>query len=195
MGIRCRYIHSDIDTLERVQILEDLRGGLFDVLIGVNLLREGLDLPEVSLVAIIDADMEGMLRNVRAITQIAGRAARHENGLVIMYAGKVTKTMRTSIEESNYRRDKQIRYNMEHNMMPRQAHKSGSTQELIATQTASVAADTQSTYDAPATLDERIAQARADMERAAKSLDFLAAARYRDIMYDLQKQKESGLTK
>ena len=191
MGIRCRYIHSDIDTLERVQILEDLRGGLFDVLIGVNLLREGLDLPEVSLVAIIDADMEGMLRNVRAITQIAGRAARHENGLVIMYAGKVTKTMRTSIEESNYRRDKQIRYNMEHNMMPRQAHKSGSTQELIATQTASVAADTQSIYDAPATLDERIAQARADMERAAKSLDFLAAARFRDLMYELQKQKEN----
>ncbi|MBQ2416955.1 MAG: excinuclease ABC subunit UvrB, partial [Alistipes sp.] len=108
MGIRCRYIHSDIDTLERVQILEDLRAGMFDVLIGVNLLREGLDLPEVSLVAIIDADMEGMLRNVRAITQIAGRAARHENGLVIMYAGKITKTMRTSIEESNRRRYKQI---------------------------------------------------------------------------------------
>ena len=191
MGIRCRYIHSDIDTLERVQILEDLRGGLFDVLIGVNLLREGLDLPEVSLVAIIDADMEGMLRNVRAITQIAGRAARHENGLVIMYAGKVTKTMRTSIEESNRRRDKQIRYNMEHNMMPRQAHKSGNTQELIASQSTSIAADRQSTYDSPATLDERIAQARADMERAAKSLDFLAAARFRDLMYELQKQKES----
>lgn len=191
MGIRCRYIHSDIDTLERVQILEDLRGGLFDVLIGVNLLREGLDLPEVSLVAIIDADMEGMLRNVRAITQIAGRAARHENGLVIMYAGKVTKTMRTSIKESNRRRDKQIRYNMEHNMMPRQAHKSGNTQELIASQSTSIAADRQSTYDSPATLDERIAQARADMERAAKSLDFLAAARFRDLMYELQKQKES----
>ena len=112
MGIRCRYIHSDVDTLERVQILEDLRAGMFDVLIGVNLLREGLDLPEVSLVAIIDADMEGMLRNVRAITQIAGRAARHANGLVIMYAGKVTKTMRESIEQSNRRREKQIRYNM-----------------------------------------------------------------------------------
>ena len=197
MGIRCRYIHSDIDTLERVQILEDLRGGLFDVLIGVNLLREGLDLPEVSLVAIIDADMEGMLRNVRAITQIAGRAARHENGLVIMYAGKITKTMRTSIEESNYRRDKQIRYNMEHQKMPRQAHKSGNAQELIAAQAEAknIAADTQSTYDAMADLDTRIAQARADMERAAKSLDFLAAARYRDIMYELQKQKESGLTK
>lgn len=137
--------------------------------------------------------MEGMLRNVRAITQIAGRAARHENGLVIMYAGKVTKTMRTSIEESNYRRYKQIRYNMEHNMMPRQAHKSGSTQELIASkaEAQSIAADCNSTYDTTADLDARIAQARADMERAAKSLDFLAAARYRDVMYELQKQKEN----
>ena len=194
MGIRCRYIHSDIDTLERVQILEDLRAGMFDVLIGVNLLREGLDLPEVSLVAIIDADMEGMLRNVRAITQIAGRAARHENGLVIMYAGKITKTMRTSIEESNRRRYKQIRYNMEHNMMPRQAHKSGSTQNLLAnSQTEqNIAADVVSPYDTTADIDTRIAQARSDMERAAKSLDFLAAARFRDLMYELQKQKENG---
>ena len=198
MGIRCRYIHSDIDTLERVQILEDLRGGLFDVLIGVNLLREGLDLPEVSLVAIIDADMEGMLRNVRAITQIAGRAARHENGLVIMYAGKITKTMRTSIEESNRRRYKQIRYNMEHNMMPRQAHKSGNAQNLLTgkeSQIQNLVADITSPYDTTASLDSRIAQARADMERAAKSLDFLAAARFRDLMYELQKQKESSLTK
>ena len=198
MGIRCRYIHSDIDTLERVQILEDLRGGLFDVLIGVNLLREGLDLPEVSLVAIIDADMEGMLRNVRAITQIAGRAARHENGLVIMYAGKITKTMRTSIEESNRRRYKQIRYNMEHNMMPRQAHKSGNAQNLLTgkeSQPQNLVADITSPYDTTASLDSRIAQARADMERAAKSLDFLAAARFRDLMYELQKQKESSLTK
>ena len=198
MGIRCRYIHSDIDTLERVQILEDLRGGLFDVLIGVNLLREGLDLPEVSLVAIIDADMEGMLRNVRAITQIAGRAARHENGLVIMYAGKITKTMRTSIEESNRRRYKQIRYNMEHDMMPRQAHKSGSTQTLLTgkeSQSQNLVADITSPYDTTADIDTRIAQARSDMERAAKSLDFLAAARFRDLMYELQKQKESGLTK
>ena len=194
MGIRCRYIHSDIDTLERVQILEDLRAGMFDVLIGVNLLREGLDLPEVSLVAIIDADMEGMLRNVRAITQIAGRAARHENGLVIMYAGKITKTMRTSIEESNRRRYKQIRYNMEHNMMPRQAHKSGSTQNLLANSQAeqNIAADVVSPYDTTADIDTRIAQARSDMERAAKSLDFLAAARFRDLMYELQKQKENG---
>ena len=194
MGIRCRYIHSDIDTLERVQILEDLRAGMFDVLIGVNLLREGLDLPEVSLVAIIDADMEGMLRNVRAITQIAGRAARHENGLVIMYAGKITKTMRTSIEESNRRRYKQIRYNMEHNMMPRQAHKSGSTQTLLANSQAeqNIASDVVSPYDTTADIDSRIAQARSDMERAAKSLDFLAAARFRDLMYELQKQKENG---
>lgn len=194
MGIRCRYIHSDIDTLERVQILEDLRAGMFDVLIGVNLLREGLDLPEVSLVAIIDADMEGMLRNVRAITQIAGRAARHENGLVIMYAGKITKTMRTSIEESNRRRYKQIRYNMEHNMMPQQAHKSGSTQTLLANSQAeqNIASDVVSPYDTTADIDSRIAQARSDMERAAKSLDFLAAARYRDLMYELQKQKENS---
>ncbi len=189
MGIRCRYIHSDVDTLERVQILEDLRAGMFDVLIGVNLLREGLDLPEVSLVAIIDADMEGMLRNVRAITQIAGRAARHENGLVIMYAGKVTKTMRESIEQSNRRRYKQIRYNMENNLMPRQAHKSGSTQTLLAQQSqADIATITETPK--PQTAEQiraEIATAQADMERAAKSLDFLAAARFRDRIQELEK--------
>ncbi|MBE6193088.1 MAG: excinuclease ABC subunit UvrB [Rikenellaceae bacterium] len=189
MGIRCRYIHSDVDTLERVQILEDLRAGMFDVLIGVNLLREGLDLPEVSLVAIIDADMEGMLRNVRAITQIAGRAARHENGLVIMYAGKVTKTMRESIEQSNRRRYKQIRYNMENNLMPRQAHKSGSTQTLLAQQSqADIATITETPK--PQTTEQiraEIAAAQADMERAAKSLDFLAAARFRDRIQELEK--------
>lgn len=194
MGIRCRYIHSDIDTLERVEILENLRAGMFDVLIGVNLLREGLDLPEVSLVAIIDADKEGMLRNVRAITQIAGRAARHANGLVIMYANTITKTMIASIEESNRRRDKQIRYNMEHHMMPRKAHKSGSTQELISSQTEAqnIHAEQLLSYDTKADIDTLIAQAQSDMERAAKSLDFLAAARYRDLMYELQKQKEQG---
>ena len=189
MGIRCRYIHSDVDTLERVQILEDLRAGMFDVLIGVNLLREGLDLPEVSLVAIIDADMEGMLRNVRAITQIAGRAARHENGLVIMYAGKVTKTMRESIEQSNRRRYKQIRYNMENNLMPRQAHKSGSAQTLLAQQSqADIATITETPK--PQTTEQiraEIAAAQADMERAAKSLDFLAAARFRDRIQELEK--------
>jgi excinuclease ABC subunit B len=189
MAIRCRYIHSDVDTLERVQILEDLRGGLFDVLIGVNLLREGLDLPEVSLVAIIDADMEGMLRNVRAITQIAGRAARHANGLVIMYAAKVTKTMRESIEQSNRRRYKQIRYNIENGLMPRRADKSGSTQTLLAPQEQiDVAAVTQAAQPQSAEqIRAEIARAQADMERAAKSLDFLAAARYRDRIQELEK--------
>ena len=189
MGIRCRYIHSDVDTLERVQILEDLRAGMFDVLIGVNLLREGLDLPEVSLVAIIDADMEGMLRNVRAITQIAGRAARHENGLVIMYAGKVTKTMRESIEQSNRRRYKQIRYNMENNLMPRQAHKSGSAQNLLAQQ-GQIDVATITDTPKPQTAEQiraEITRTQADMERAAKSLDFLAAARFRDHIQELEK--------
>ena len=189
MGIRCRYIHSDVDTLERVQILEDLRAGMFDVLIGVNLLREGLDLPEVSLVAIIDADMEGMLRNVRAITQIAGRAARHENGLVIMYAGKVTKTMRESIEQSNRRRYKQIRYNMENNLMPRQAHKSGSTQNLLAQQ-GQIDVATITDTPKPQTAEQiraEITRTQTDMERAAKSLDFLAAARFRDRIQELEK--------
>ena len=189
MGIRCRYIHSDVDTLERVQILEDLRAGMFDVLIGVNLLREGLDLPEVSLVAIIDADMEGMLRNVRAITQIAGRAARHENGLVIMYAGKVTKTMRESIEQSNRRRYKQIRYNMENNLMPRQAHKSGSTQNLLSQQ-GQIDVATITDTPKPQTAEQiraEITRTQADMERAAKSLDFLAAARFRDHIQELEK--------
>ena len=191
MGIRCRYIHSDVDTLERVQILEDLRAGIFDVLIGVNLLREGLDLPEVSLVVIIDADMEGMLRNVRAITQIAGRAARHENGLVIMYANKVTKTMRTSIEESNRRRYKQIRYNMEHQLMPRQAHKSSGNQPIL--QSSQLPAEPQTTQavQSATNIKALIDQARADMERAAKSLDFLAAARYRDRIQELEKLQES----
>ena len=193
MGLRCRYIHSDIDTLERVQILEDLRNGLFDVLIGVNLLREGLDLPEVSLVAIIDADKEGMLRNVRAITQIAGRAARHQHGLVIMYADVVTKTMRQSIEESNRRREKQIRYNMEHEKMPRKAHKSGNTQLLTTTDIAQKESAENLTHGSELSIDELIAQARSDMERAAKSLDFLAAARYRDRMYELQKLKVGSI--
>ena len=131
VGVRNRYIHSDIDTLERVQILEDLRAGMFDVLIGVNLLREGLDLPEVALVAILDADKEGFLRNVRSITQIAGRAARHSNGNVILYADHCTDSMRYAIEQSNRRREKQMRYNMEHEMLPRQAQKSGSGQSTL----------------------------------------------------------------
>ena len=212
VGIRNRYIHSDIDTLERVQILEDLRADLFDVLIGVNLLREGLDLPEVGLVAILDADKEGFLRNLRSITQIAGRAARHSKGHVILYADQCTDSMRLAIEQSNRRREKQIRYNVEHNMIPRQAQKSGSGQSLLLGQSAKpedmnvypiaeqhymTAADIEKEYQAKVkheseNIDALIAKAREDMERAAKSLDFLAAARYRDRMYELQKIKEEA---
>lgn len=210
MGVRNRYIHSDVDTLERVQILEDLRDGLFDVLIGVNLLREGLDLPEVGLVAILDADKEGFLRNVRAITQIAGRAARHSNGNVILYADKCTDSMAMAIEQSNRRREIQVTYNVENEKLPRQAQKSGRGQKLllgtenkpeniiayplmeehyISGMAAESIADIEAKMKAE-NVDALITKAREDMERAAKSLDFLAAARYRDKMYELQKLKE-----
>ncbi len=211
VGIRNRYIHSDVDTLERIQILEDLRGGMFDVLVGVNLLREGLDLPEVALVAILDADKEGFLRNVRSITQIAGRAARHSQGNVILYGDTCTDSMRFAIEQSNRRREKQVRYNMEHGMLPRRAQKSGTGPStlLAARHDAAAAtdpvvyaigsdgigglhqaADVAGNYAAGENLDALIARAREDMERAAKSLDFLAAARFRDRMYELQKLRD-----
>ena len=211
VGIRNRYIHSDVDTLERIQILEDLRGGMFDVLVGVNLLREGLDLPEVALVAILDADKEGFLRNVRSITQIAGRAARHSQGNVILYGDTCTDSMRFAIEQSNRRREKQVRYNMEHGMLPRRAQKSGTGQStLLAARSDAAAAtdpvvyaigsdgigglhqaaDVAGNYAAGENLDALIARAREDMERAAKSLDFLAAARFRDRMYELQKLRD-----
>ncbi len=211
VGIRNRYIHSDVDTLERIQILEDLRGGMFDVLVGVNLLREGLDLPEVALVAILDADKEGFLRNVRSITQIAGRAARHSQGNVILYGDTCTDSMRFAIEQSNRRREKQVRYNMEHGMLPRRAQKSGTGQStLLAARNDAAAAtdpvvyaigsdgigglhqaaDVAGNYAAGENLDALIARAREDMERAAKSLDFLAAARFRDRMYELQKLRD-----
>ena len=211
VGIRNRYIHSDVDTLERIQILEDLRGGMFYVLVGVNLLREGLDLPEVALVAILDADKEGFLRNVRSITQIAGRAARHSQGNVILYGDTCTDSMRFAIEQSNRRREKQVRYNMEHGMLPRRAQKSGTGQStLLAARSDAAAAtdpvvyaigsdgigglhqaaDVAGNYAAGENLDALIARAREDMERAAKSLDFLAAARFRDRMYELQKLRD-----
>ena len=206
-GIRNRYIHSDVDTLERVQIIEDLHADLFDVLVGVNLLREGLDMPEVSLVVILDADKEGFLRNVRSITQIAGRAARHSSGKAIMYADVVTGSMLNAIEQSNRRREKQIEYNIANAMLPRKAKKSGTGQSTLLTpkpedmmvhpiveQHYSMVADKEGTYNVeskiPEDLDAQIAKAREDMERAAKALDFLAAARYRDRMYELQKLKE-----
>ncbi|MBE6196747.1 MAG: excinuclease ABC subunit UvrB [Rikenellaceae bacterium] len=203
VGIRNRYIHSDVDTLERIQILEDLRGGLFDVLIGVNLLREGLDLPEVALVAILDADKEGFLRNVRSLTQIAGRAARHPEGRVILYADVMTDSMRRTIEQSNRRRAIQLQYNMEHEQLPRQAVKSGSGQSQLlaskAPQNEAVeydlrpavspgrVADTEGSYAAVSitALDNQIDETRRQMEAAAKELDFIRAAKLRDRMYDL----------
>lgn len=198
MGIRNRYIHSDVETLERVQILEDLRAGLFDVLIGVNLLREGLDLPEVSLVAVLDADKEGFLRNKRSLTQIAGRAARNIDGDVIFYAEKRTDSIMATIADSNRRREKQISYNMKTAMVPHGAVKSNKTILVgsapaatydIKPKTVSVAADVSDTYGT-SQLEELIRKATEDMERAAKSLDFLAAAQYRDLMYEYRKRLE-----
>lgn len=201
IGIRNRYIHSEVETLDRIQILEDLRAGSFDVLIGVNLLREGLDLPEVSLVAIMDADKEGFLRSERALTQIAGRAARNLNGMVIMYADKRTDAMQAAISESNRRREKQIRYNEQHGITPRQAQKSqqGSGNQLLSLLSEAesvpyptsggfaVAADIQAAYSS-LSLPEAIAEAKARMEAAAKELDFITAAKYRNHMYALQEK-------
>ena len=203
MGIRCRYIHSDVDTLERVQILDDLRGGLFDVLIGVNLLREGLDLPEVSLVAIMDADKEGFLRSARSLTQTAGRAARNVGGRVIMYADKITDSMRLSIQDTNRRREKQIHYNNLHGVIPRQAIKSGRAiltgEELgrgaaayeLKGKAAGIAADPVAAYMTDRDIDSAIRLAREAMESAARELDFTAAAAYRDQMYALQEKLEN----
>jgi excinuclease ABC subunit B len=201
-GIRCRYIHSEVDTLERIQILEGLREGVFDVLIGVNLLREGLDLPEVSLVAILDADKEGFLRSTRSLTQTAGRAARNVNGLVIMYADTITDSMRRTLDETARRRAVQQTYNREHGMTPRQivkatrsvfgpkpdAQKPAEAYPVLGG-TVAFAAEKPGVYVA-GDLDAAIARARAAMEAAAKALDFVAAARYRDEMYDLQALKK-----
>ncbi|MFR9553562.1 MAG: excinuclease ABC subunit UvrB [Rikenellaceae bacterium] len=211
-GIRNRYIHSDVDTLERVEILEDLRKDMYDVLIGVNLLREGLDLPEVGLVAITDADKEGFLRNVRSITQIAGRAARHPNGRVIMYGDKITDSMKIAIEQSNRRRMKQIAYNTENAQLPMRAQKSGegkanaliSNRNSVETPTVypiyeqhyQKVAEKEGTYTVEPTatpsLDELIEQSKIAMEQAAKELDFMAAAKHRDKMYELIKIRDKS---
>ena len=195
IGIRCRYIHSDVDTLERVEIMQDLRKGLFDVLIGVNLLREGLDLPEVSLVAILDADKEGFLRSTRSLTQTVGRAARNVNGKAIMYADKITESMQRTIDDTNYRREKQMNYNKAHNITPQPLHKKieNSLSKSPITEfhydpsfKEHIAAETQSVYLSAKELEKKIKETRKLMEVAAKDLDFVKAAQYRDELKKLQ---------
>ena len=191
--VRCRYIHSDVDTLERVEIMQDLRKGIFDVLIGVNLLREGLDLPEVSLVAIIDADKEGFLRNARSLTQTVGRAARNVNGKAIMYADKTTKSMQKTIDETNYRREKQIAYNTAHNTVPKALNKS--LDNVLTKNSVSAyhfekanhrAQEPDPNYLTPEERAKMIVAKRKTMEKAAKNLDFLEAAKLRDEIKALQ---------
>ena len=195
-GVRTRYIHSDVETLERIQIMQDLRVGLFDVLVGVNLLREGLDLPEVSLVAILDADKEGMLRSRRSMIQTVGRAARNINGKAIMYADKITKSMQATIDETNYRREKQIQYNERHGIVPKALNKKISetlvgrskdfpdakyTQKEILKQ-----ATEQKQKHSTAEIEKIIPEKQKEMESAAKNLDFITAARLRDEIKALQ---------
>lgn len=191
ISIRCRYIHSDIDTLERVEIMHDLRKGLFDVLIGVNLLREGLDLPEVSLVAILDADKEGFLRSARSLTQTVGRAARNLNGMAIMYADNVTKSMKKTIDETQYRREKQMAYNDLHNITPQALNKA-----LEETFDRSTVADDYIKREAAEPIEyltkeqlqARVRQTRKNMEKAAMDMDFIQAAHFRDEIERIQNQ-------
>jgi excinuclease ABC subunit B len=199
MGILCEYIHSDVETLERVKIMDGLRAGVFDVLVGVNLLREGLDLPEVSLVAILDADKEGFLRSARSLTQTSGRAARNLNGKVIMYADKVTRSMQETIDATNYRREKQLAYNAAHGIIPTQiVRKKGSMmpggtstgaemeKAYYEPETTDVAADPVVAYMTPHALEMAIEKVKKSMQAASKELDFISAAQYRDEMYRLQ---------
>lgn len=204
LQIKCRYIHSEIDTMDRVEIIRDLRLGVFDVLIGVNLLREGLDMPEVSLVAIIDADKEGFLRNQRSLTQTAGRAARNANGRVIFYADKVTASMQRTIDETNRRRTKQIAYNEENNITPRTITKSrdeiieqssildirGNKKAYIEDTEPSVAADPVIQYMNQEQLDKLISTTEQKMKAAAKELDFITAAQLRDEIFALKKRQK-----
>ena len=202
LDVKCRYIHSDVDTLERVEIMRDLRLGEFDVLIGINLLREGLDLPEVSLVAILDADKEGFLRSDRSLTQTAGRAARNVNGRVIMYADTITDSMRTTIDETNRRREKQMAYNEKFGITPTQITKSreqilGQTtvasrmkpkepKAYIEPETVSIAADPVVAYMTTPQLEKNLEKTKKAMEKAARELDFIEAARLRDEMFAIQ---------
>ena len=195
VSIRCRYIHSEVDTLERIEIMQDLRKGIFDVLIGVNLLREGLDLPEVSLVAILDADKEGFLRSHRSLTQTIGRAARNLNGKAILYADKITVSMQKTMDETTYRRNKQIQFNTDHGLVPQALSKkieSAFTKHpLIDAELGwetSKAAEPEIEYLSKAEVDKRIREKRKAMEKAAKELDFMQAAKLRDEISALQKQ-------
>ncbi len=203
LNVNCRYIHSEVDTMERVEILRDLRLGGFDVLIGVNLLREGLDLPEVSLVAILDADKEGFLRNARSLTQTAGRAARNSNGLVIFYADKITNSMRMTIEETNRRRSIQMAYNEKHDITPKTIIKSkeeilsqGSILDIrgkkpnayIESEEPSLAADPIVSYLNRDQIEKMVAETEQRMKAAAKDLDFITAAQYRDELFALKKR-------
>ena len=202
-NVRCNYIHSDVDTLERVQIMDDLRKGIYDVLIGVNLLREGLDLPEVSLVAILDADKEGFLRSHRSLTQTAGRAARNVNGKVIMYADRITDSMKKTIDETNRRREKQLAYNEANGITPKQIKKAYSNALLSATaekeevnskvskayiepEKLNIAADPIVQYMTKPQMEKAIERTRKQMQEAAKKLEFIEAAQYRDELLRLE---------
>ncbi len=202
-NIKCRYIHSEVETLDRVEIMRDLRLGAFDVLVGVNLLREGLDLPEVALVAILDADKEGFLRSARSLTQTAGRAARHLNSKVIMYADTITDSMKKTIEETDRRREKQLKYNQENNITPRQIVKSAQailgqtavvditgkiSKAYIEKDYADAAADPVVSYMDENQILKAIDKARKSMEAAVKELDFVAAAKYRDEVFALEER-------
>jgi excinuclease ABC subunit B len=196
ISVRCRYIHSDVATLERVEIMQDLRKGIFDVLIGVNLLREGLDLPEVSLVAILDADKEGFLRSNRSLTQTVGRAARNLNGRAIMYADKITASMQKTIDQTNYRREKQIAYNVKHNITPTALNKS--LDNVLSENSVSTyhykkeelrAAEPDLEYLTKEQIEKMIRDKRKAMEKAAKELDFMQAAKLRDEIKALQEQE------
>lgn len=209
-GVRTAYIHSDVDTLDRVQIMDDLRAGVYDVLVGVNLLREGLDLPEVSLVAILDADKEGFLRSHRSLTQTAGRAARNVNGLVIMYADRITESMQKTIDETNRRRRKQMAWNEEHHITPQPIKKARKMTDLISLQESGkmetprtdiqgtetpVAAEAGMEYLSVPQLQKNIGILKKKMEKAAKELQFIEAAQYRDEITKIQemlKEKEKA---
>ena len=195
IDIRTRYIHSDVDTLERVEIMQDLRKGLYDVLVGVNLLREGLDLPEVSLVAILDADKEGFLRSKCSLTQTIGRAARNVNGKAIMYADKITQSMQETIDGSNYRRTKQIAYNEANGLKPQAIKKSldnaltrKATYTVEAENLINLAAEDAATYQTKPEIEKSIRSTRKAMEAAAKELDFMQAAKLRDQIKVLQEK-------